>query len=41
MRSKCETDLGVYISNDLKWEVHVQGMVEKAKKVLGILSNPF
>ena len=39
--SKCDNNLGVYISNDLKWRTHAQGMVGKANKALGILKRSF
>lgn len=39
--SKIERDLGVYISNDLKWRRHIEEIVSRANKVLGTLVRTF
>lgn len=39
--SSVERDLGVYISNNLKWEVQCDKVVAKANRMLGIMRNTF
>ena len=39
--TKCEKDLGVFISEDLKWSDHVRFAAAKANKVLGCLKRTF
>ena len=39
--TKNERDLYVVISNDLKWGEHVDRMVGKAKRILGMLKRTF
>jgi hypothetical protein len=40
-KSDCERDLGVNISCDLKWRKHINIIVAKANKVLGMLVKTF
>ena len=39
--TKTEKELGVVISNDLKWRVHVDRMKGKANRILGMLERTF
>ena len=39
--SKCERDLGVNISSDLKWKTHVGIIAAKANRILGMLKRTF
>lgn len=39
--SRCERDLGVNISSDLKWKKHVELIANKANRVLGMLKRTF
>ncbi len=39
--SECEKDLGVYISNDLKWNKHVTYICSKANSAIGMLRRTF
>ena len=40
-KSDCEKDLGVYISNDLKWEAQIGYVTAKANRILGMLKKSF
>ena len=40
-KSKCERDLGVYISDNLKWEQQVEVVASSGNRALGILKNTF
>jgi hypothetical protein len=40
-KSECERDLGVNVSYDLKWRTHINSIVAKANKVLGMLVKTF
>ena len=39
--STSERDLGVLVSSDLRWKAHVDAIVSRANKVLGILMRQF
>lgn len=39
--SECERDLGVFISNDLKWSKHVNTIVNRASFILGRFKKTF
>lgn len=39
--SECERDLGVFISNDLRWKRHINEIVSRANRVLGMLVRTF
>ena len=39
--TKCEKDLGVFISDDLKWQQHVNYACNKANRTMGMLRNTF
>ena len=34
-----ESDLGVIVANDLKWNQYVEKMVEKANRIIGMLKR--
>ena len=40
-KSEVERDLGVLVSKDLAWKRHVNEMVSKANKILGMLTKTF
>ena len=40
-KTDCEKDQGVFISKDLKWNVHAYNVASKANKILGMLQNSF
>ena len=39
--SSCERDLGVHISSDLRWKIHIDMIASKANRVLGMLVKTF
>jgi hypothetical protein len=39
--SRCERDLGVYISEDLRWKRHIDEITARANRVLGMLVRTF
>jgi len=39
--TEIEKDLGVYLSKDLKWDFHINYMINKANRVLGMIKHPF
>jgi hypothetical protein len=39
--TEVEKDLGVYVSKDLKWDYHINYMVNKANRVLGMIKHSF
>ena len=41
MLTEIEKDLGVYLSNDLKWDFHINYMINKANRVLGMINHTF
>ena len=41
VKTKLERDLGVIVANDLKWSGHVDRMVGKANRMLGMLKRTF
>lgn len=40
-KSECEKDLDVYISSDLRWRSHIDEIVARANRVLGMLVRTF
>ena len=38
---KCEKDLGVHSTSDLRWKTHIETIVAKANKILGMLIKTF
>ena len=40
-KTKLEKDLGITIGDDLKWTGHIDRMVGKANKILGMLKRAF
>ena len=40
-KTNLERDLGVIVANDLKWSEHVDRMVGKANRMLGMLKKTF
>jgi hypothetical protein len=40
-KSSCEKDLGIFIKNDLKWDVQVQSCTSKANRILGMINKAF
>ena len=40
-RSKCEKDIGVNIDNELNFKTHINSMVKKANRVMGITRRTF
>ena len=40
-KSECERDLGVLISSDLRWRSHIDVIVARANRVLGMLVRTF
>ena len=36
-----EKDLGIYISNNLEWDHHINTAIGKANKKLGLIKNSF
>ena len=39
--TEIEKDLGVYLSKDLKWDFHINYMINKANRVLGMINHTF
>ena len=39
--SRVEGDLGVYMSRDMKWANHIEKVVSKANRSLGVIRNSF
>jgi hypothetical protein len=39
--SESEKDLGVLISNDLKWDKHISKITNKANSILAMIRNSF
>ena len=39
--SKCEKDIGVYIDNNLKFDIHINNVVNKANRILAITRRTF
>ena len=39
--TEIENDLGVYLSKDLKWDFHINYMINKANMVLGMIKHTF
>ena len=39
--TRLERDYGVIVANDLKWSGHVDRMVRKANRILGMLKKTF
>ena len=39
--SQCEKDLGIHITPDLRWKTHIEKIVAKANKILGMLVKTF
>ena len=37
--SNTERDLGIMISEDLSWEVQIENVAKKAKRILGMLKS--
>ena len=37
----CEKDLGVITSNELSWDLHINSIISKANKTLGMLKNQY
>ena len=40
-KTEIERDLGVYVSRDLNWQHHINYMVNKANRILGVIKNTF
>ena len=40
-KSESEKDLGVLISNDLKWDKHISKITNKANSILAMIRNSF
>jgi len=40
-KTELEKDLGVFVSKDLKWDDHINYMINKANRVLGLIKNSF
>ena len=40
-KSNCEKDLGILISDDLRWNNHIKTIAAKANRVLGMLLKTF
>ena len=40
-KTRLDRDLGVIVANDLKWSRHVDRMVGKANRMLGMLKKTF
>ena len=39
--SRCEKDLGIYITSDLRWKTHIEKIVVTANRLLGMLTKTF